>query len=282
ARRFGAERSYTDFDEMLRLEMPDGVVVITPTAVIARVAGSVLRRGFPVLLEKPPGASSRECRQLIKDAAIGGAPNCVSFNRRFCPVLVQGHDEVRRHGPVKGASARMFRLDRKDEDFFFGTGIHSLDALRYLGGEIAMVETDRRVLAKGERPAFTVVIGYENGSVGTLTIRPQCGVQLERYEVFGQQSAVIIHAGVGWLIDKPGRCSAFHAGKPVKLPDPLKPYRGMTGKLYEAATGGFYGSEAAFVESLRIGKALSPTLEESLRSVEIVEAVQAGRNWKAR
>ncbi|MBA2479688.1 MAG: Gfo/Idh/MocA family oxidoreductase [Planctomycetes bacterium] len=282
ARKFGAQRSYTDYVEMLRTEKPDGVVVITPIPVTARVAGSVMRMGFPVLLEKPPGGSSKECRQLIRAAEESGMPNCVSFNRRFCPVLVQGHDEMAKRGPVKGASARMFRLDRTDEEFFFGTGIHSLDTLRYLGGDIVSVETERRVVRAGERPTFSLILGYANGGVGTLTIRPQAGIQLERYEVFGEQSMAIIHAGVGWLIDKPGSCEVYSAGKPVRLPDPLKPYRAFTGKLYDAATGGFYGSEANFVESLRTGNALSPDLAESLQSVEIAEAVQAGRSWKAR
>jgi myo-inositol 2-dehydrogenase / D-chiro-inositol 1-dehydrogenase len=282
ARTFGAGRSYTDYTEMLRVEKPDGVVVITPIPATARVAGSVMRMGFPVLLEKPPGGSSRECRQLIKDAEATGMPNCVSFNRRFCPVLMQGHDEIRKRGPVKGASARMFRLNRSEEEFFFGTGIHSLDALRYLGGDMASVETERRIVRKGERPTYNLIIGYANGGVGTLTIRPQAGVQIERYELFGEQSVAVIEAGVGWLVDKPGACTLYHAGKEVRLADPLKPFRSFTGKLYDAATGGFFGSEANFVESLRTGKPLSPTLAESLQSVEIAEAVQAGRSWKAR
>jgi len=102
--------------------------------------------------------------------------------------------------------------------------------------------------------------------MGTLCVRPQSGVQIERYEAFGEQTTALIQAGVGWLVDKPGNCAVYHAGKPVRLPDPLKPYRGFTGQVYSAATGGFYGSEATFIESLRTGKELSPTLAESLRT----------------
>jgi len=282
AKKFGAQQSYSDYVDMLRTEKPDGVVVITPISATAQVAGTVMRMGFPVLLEKPPGASSRDCRTLIKAAEVSGVPNCVSFNRRFCPVMVQGCSEVHKRGPVKGASARMFRSTRDEPDFVFGTGIHSIDALRYLGGDIATVETERRIVHKGEQPTFTLIIGYTNGGIGTLSIRPQAGIQLERYEIYGDQTVGIIQAGVGWLIDKPGSCTLYQAGKQVRLPDPLKPYRAFSGDLFEAAAGGFYGSEANFVESLRTGKSLAPTVHDSLQSVEIAEAVQAGRNWKAR
>ncbi|HYE07022.1 MAG TPA: Gfo/Idh/MocA family oxidoreductase [Planctomycetota bacterium] len=282
ARTFAAQRWYTDVDTMLSAEKPDGVVVITPIAATARVAGAVLRRGYPVLMEKPPGGSSRECRQLIRAAASTRAPNCVSFNRRFSPVLAQGRDAVRAYGPVKGASARMFRRGRPDPLFFLQTGIHSLDALRHLGGEIAKVAMDRRVMGTDQRPAYALIITYENGAMGTLEVRPEAGLDLERYELFGADSVAIMRSGMGHLIDRPGSCDVYRDGKAVRLPDPLAPFRRMDAKLHEAASGGFYGAQAHFVDALRTGGRLSPTVEESLRSVEIAEAVQAGRDWTAR
>src|SRR5471030_1353629 len=101
AREFGAGASYTDIDEMLRVEKPDGVVVIMPVPVTARVASAVLKKGYPVLMEKPPGASAKECRALIAAAKKGKAPNMVAFNRRYCPVIVQGKQEVAKRGAIK-------------------------------------------------------------------------------------------------------------------------------------------------------------------------------------
>jgi predicted dehydrogenase len=282
ARAFGAKRSYGDALAMLDAEKPDGVVVLVPIAATAAVAGAVLRRGYPTLLEKPPGASSAQCRQLIRDARAGKARDCVSFNRRFCPVLVQGKREILKFGATKGASARMVRTRRTEPDFLFGTGIHSLDALRYLAGDIERVDTDRRTLAGDEQPSFTVTIGYRSGAAGSLCVRPEGGVQLERYELFGNGAVATINAGVGWLVDKPGNCTVYHDNRRVKLPDPLAPYAGFRKDLLDAATGGFYGAEAAFVDSLHRDTRFSPSLEESLPTVEIAEAIQAGRNWRRR
>jgi myo-inositol 2-dehydrogenase / D-chiro-inositol 1-dehydrogenase len=282
AKKFGAKASYNDYRQMLSAEKPDGVVVITPLPVTAPVASDVLRQGYPVLMEKPPGDSVKACRKIIAAAGKLRRQNMVAFNRRYCPVLVQGREEAGRRGAIKGASAQMYRTKREDEIFFFGTGIHSLDALRYLGGEMDYVVNDTRVLARGERPAFSLLIGYRNGAAGTLVIRPQAGVQLERYEVFSADCVTLIKAGVGWLIDTPGSCTVYESNKEVKVPDALKPYARFKGDLRIAAVGGFYGEEARFVAALRGEAPFSPTVEESLQSVEIAEAVQAGKSWKRR
>jgi len=282
ARDFGVSKIYTDFEAMLRIEKPTGALVLTKMQNTASVAGAILRRGIPVLMEKPPGSSARECRQLIRDARTGRASGYVAFNRRFCPVLVAGRDAIVARGRIKGASARMMRASRTDEEFFFGTGIHSLDALRFLGGEIESIDTDRRILVKGERPAFTLMIGYVNGAAGTLSIRPQSGANLEHYDLFGENCTAMINAGSGWELDMPASLAVYHDKKLLRLADPLGKYRRFRSALHAAACGGWYRANERFVASLAGGAKLSPTVEECLPSVEIAEAVQAGRSWKRR
>lgn len=280
AKQFGAKAVYHDIDEMLKQEKPDGVVVLTRTVDMEQAAGSVLRKGFPVLMEKPPGESSRQCRSMIAAAKAGRAKNMVAFNRRFCPVIVQGKKELLKRAPLKGASALMYRHLRDEDDYFYGTGIHSLDALRYLGGDIDSVETTDEPVAKGERPVFTLVINYKNGSSGTLVVRPQAGVQLERYELFAHNTVALIRAGVGWLLDSPGSCTIYENNKQIRISDALAPYRRFDKKLKSAAVSGFFGENAHFVDALRGKAKFAPSLEESLQTVEIAEAVQAGKNWK--
>ncbi len=282
AKEFGIPAVYTDVNTMLRTEKPDGVIVVVPVKFTARVASQVLAAGFPVFLEKPPGASSRECRQIIAAAKKSRKPNVVAFNRRHCPVIVQGKAEILKRGKIKGASALMYRHRREDDDFFYGTGIHSLDALRYLGGDIDRVELDHRTVGKGERPVYTLIVSYKNGGVGTLEIRPQSGAHLERYEIFGTEAIAFVNAGVGWLLDAPGSCTLYDQNKAVKLPNPLAAHAKAKGKLASAIAGGFFGENEAFVNALRGEGAFTPSVEESIQSVEIAESVQAGKSWKRR
>jgi predicted dehydrogenase len=249
----------------------------------AAVAGAILRRGYSVLLEKPPGDSVRACRSIIRAAEAGRAGNMVAFNRRYCPVLIQAKQEALKRGPIKGASARMYRHARDEDGFFFGTGIHSLDALRFLAGDMDAVEPGKRVLVRGERPSFTTFIEYSSGGIGTFVARPQAGLKIERYEVFAHESLALVHAGIfPKYLDGSGACLLYERNQPVRLPDPLARFRAFRGPLRSAAIGGFFGEQERFVMALHGKAAFEPAVAETLQSVEIVEAVQAGRRWKRR
>ncbi|HYF50529.1 MAG TPA: Gfo/Idh/MocA family oxidoreductase [Planctomycetota bacterium] len=282
ARKFKVPAAYHDIDTMLKEEQPDGVVMVMPVPVTPIAVSHVLKKGYKVMMEKPPGDSVKKCMQLVNAAKKSRTKNMVAFNRRFCPVVAQGKEEALKRGKIKGANGLMYRTNREEWEFFIGTGIHSLDAMRFLGGDMERVETDARPLAKKEQRAFSVFIEYSNGGHGTLNIRPQAGVQLERYEVFSPQTTVLIHAGVGWLVDTPGSCTVYEGNKKQKIADALAPYRRYKDPLLEAMVSGFYGENAAFVAALRGEGPFTPSVEESLQSVAICEAVQHGRSWKRR
>jgi len=215
---------------------------------------------------------------LIK--AAGRTPHMVAFNRRRCPVLVQGKEAIAKRGATKGASARMYRHLRAEDGYVYGTGIHSIDALRYLGGEIERLETEMQTFKGDKKPSYTLHLGYKNSAHGTLTIRPESGVQLERYDLFGQEAVALIYAGVGWLVDAPGRCELYVENKLVTLPDPIAKFRKLKDPLPDAVGGGFYGEDEAFIQYLHGKAKLTPTLAESLPSVQIAEAAQAGKRWR--
>jgi len=59
---FGFERSYTDYDAMVRSEDLDGIVAVTPVARTRDIAGDLLAFGPPVPVENPPGRDPRETR----------------------------------------------------------------------------------------------------------------------------------------------------------------------------------------------------------------------------
>src|SRR4030095_9292864 len=58
--RFGFARAWSDVETMLDAEEPDAVVVVVPETATVAVAEAVLRRGLPLLVEKPPGRTAAE------------------------------------------------------------------------------------------------------------------------------------------------------------------------------------------------------------------------------
>ena len=81
AERFGVPASATDYREVL--DRIDAAVVALPNSLHAPVAADLLRRGIPVLVEKPMALSVRECDEMIAAAEAGGAALAVGLDFRF-------------------------------------------------------------------------------------------------------------------------------------------------------------------------------------------------------
>jgi len=96
--RFGCERGYTDYREMLEKEKPDIVLVATPHSAHARVAIDALESGSHVYLEKPMAVSLEEALR-IADAA-----------RRRDRILVVGH--VYRFSPARMTARKVIQGGR--------------------------------------------------------------------------------------------------------------------------------------------------------------------------
>ena len=72
AKRFGADRWYTDVRAMLKAEQLDGVCICGVPQMHFEVGLQVLRRGLPIFVEKPSAMTAREAQRLA-DAATARA-----------------------------------------------------------------------------------------------------------------------------------------------------------------------------------------------------------------
>ncbi|NJL32515.1 MAG: Gfo/Idh/MocA family oxidoreductase [Phycisphaerales bacterium] len=88
AAQFGFKQIYTNLDEMLRVEKPDGCIAITPISVMAEICARVVHAKIPLLMEKPPGATANEARAIVDLVQKADARVMVSVNRRFDPACV--------------------------------------------------------------------------------------------------------------------------------------------------------------------------------------------------
>lgn len=273
-REFGFRRAYTDLDQMLAEERPDACWVVTPIELTRELAGRVIEAGVPTLLEKPPGVSLEEARELAEVAARARAPAMVAFNRRWASPIKQALAWVKEYGPFEYAFARMLRTRRLDERFAYGTGIHLLDCLRALGeaalGPMRAARTVRTAAAAG-RYSFHVDLSFGEGRWGRCDILPTCGAVEESYALYGRDRMIV--AALPWVMGGgrfvPGRAELWLDGKPVEE------------HAYEADPlflhAGFYGEAEEFAAALLEGRRPSPSPQEALSSVALAEAVQEGR-----
>lgn len=264
AERFGFAHTYTDYRAMLDAEAPDAVWVLVPFTLTRQISGFFLAHQVPTFMEKPPGSSVRETRELLEIAQAHGTPNQVAFNRRHAPLIRRMKELMAEGGePVSGLSCQFYRYNRGEDNFAFGTGLHGLDCLRFLGdGEVVSVYT-----RPGVRGSALVRLEYEGGAYGSFEMLPLVGVQSERYTVHAGNRTVVVDGVIGWLTLFPGFLQCFDEGKKTLQIDNA-PQSQPT-----EVVSGFYGESAHFIASLRGLASPAPDLSIALRSVEIAEAV---------
>jgi predicted dehydrogenase len=105
-----------------------------------------------------------------------------------------------------------------------------------------------------------------------MEMLPQVGVQSERYTAHAGDRTVVVDGIIGWLTLFPGFMQRFDGGEITEEVD------NRQSDDPPEMISGFYGESRHFVEALRAGQRPTPDLQTALRSVEIAEAVNAGRS----
>jgi predicted dehydrogenase len=153
--------------------LPDGidaVSVVTPTSFHHQVAGEFLRRGVPVLVEKPMCKTVAEADELIDLAREAGVPVQVGHIERFNPAFEElirrpirpAFIEAERHGPFTGRST--------DIGAVLDLMIHDLDLiLSLVGGPVREVQAVGASVFGGHEDMVNARLVFEAGCVAHVT-----------------------------------------------------------------------------------------------------------------
>ena len=283
--RFGFARSYTDPLAMIEEERPDAAVLVVPDDVTCELGGQVLRRGVPLLIEKPPGRTVEETDRLIAAAEAGGraggppVPHQVAFNRRFVPVV----REARRRLDALGEAADMqhvhyelTRVGRRDADFST-TAIHGLDAVRFLAqsdyAHARFRYQERPALGPGVANVFVDAV-LASGATAHLAFCPAAGVVVERATVHAGAHTLFLRIPMWEGFDSPGRLEHLEDGRLIA--DVAGEATGEGSAAFER--GGFYAEYEAFLGAIAAGRPPAPSLRESRQSVEVAACIRGRKS----
>lgn len=271
---FGFAANYSDFNIMLDEEKPDVVCVVTPVEATFGIVSKVMKRGFAVLLEKPPGKDGQEVRELLSISKRYNIPNRVAFNRRFMPLvrkLKQMMNENIKPGTIQNIEYQMERYNRTDPDFST-TAIHGIDAVRYI------MDCDYKHIKffYQELPELGFNVAnvhmyctFENGANANLHFCPVSGAVNERASINAMDNTFFLQMPMRNCYDWPGKlvhikqnCVAAElSGKEIS--DGEEPFE----------TGGFYYENASFFDLLISGQK-PQEIETTVQSVEVAECIR--------
>lgn len=210
ARKFGFQRTSTDYKGLLGAGDIDAVIIATQHSSHSRMVAEALTSGKAVYVEKPL-AIDRSGLESVSNAIqdSGNSRLMVGFNRRFSPLVREmrkaiGNRDVplvmhyRVHaGQIEAGS---WYLDSQSQGSrFIGEAGHFFDVFSFLSGARPV-----SVYAKPLRPGnitdddlenIAVIVEYDDGSIGNLLYLTQGSMKVpkEYLEVFGGGKTVQLH-----------------------------------------------------------------------------------------
>ncbi len=203
ADQYSIRETRTDYQAMLSHDGLDAVFVLTPPAVTYGVSRDCLAAGVPTLMEKPPGMSTAETRDLLRTARATGAKAMVAVNRRFQPMLNQARAMVERDGPIAVIVAEFYHMSiplyrsmGSSEESLASVitpgSIHTVDLVRYLGGDVREVFAYADNYFDKQRDSFTALIRFERGATALLNYNLTSPVRIEQVSFHGPNASAFV------------------------------------------------------------------------------------------
>ena len=96
ARRYGIEKVYGSFEELVTDPDIDVIDIATPTASHYAIAIAAMQQDKHVIVDKPLALNVAEAEDMVRAAKAAGVVNAVTFNYRYNPLVQQARVMVQR------------------------------------------------------------------------------------------------------------------------------------------------------------------------------------------
>lgn len=296
ARLFGAERSYTDYNDMLRREQLDAVFIVTSydadgTPQFMRLAQECMRAGVHVWTEKPPSASSAEVEETVRVSRETGTFVLVGFKKCFFPAIEKAYEITRKpeFGAVNTIYVRYPQAVPTEEEKAQGCAnrsvrgfldhiVHPMSVVNMMMGRVRTV-----CCLRSEGGGGYGALTFESGATGVIHFAH--GISgtspLERLEVVGSGANVVVDNGIKLTYYRPGgRGPGGYGASPNYIgPDDCAPIHWepefSLGQLYNKGLFllGYYGEVRYFVDCVRSGTPPARCgLDDALEITRVFEA----------
>ncbi len=184
---------YADIREMLDVEKPDAVCVVTPDHMHREHAELCLKAGCHVLMTKPLATNLEDGRAIVRASEKAGVKFMIAHERRFRTrfrtirslleedklgdiILLQMNQISDKRGQFERSP--WYASAEAGRSSIVGTGIHEVDLLRFLiGRPIKSVSAYGNRLGSMEFPkdkTTATVFQFEGGAIGQTAVSYEC------------------------------------------------------------------------------------------------------------
>lgn len=260
ADQIGFARVYESLDALIDDDTVDAVAVLVPPEAAHDVVRRVAEKGVPLFSEKPPGISTVQAQALAHAVTV---PNVLAFNRRFAPLNNTFKQLVGQLESILYVEGQFFRHNRTEPEFMIGTGIHWINFMAYVCGEIESVVT--QAIASPECTTSRVAqLTFADGIPGQLQVLPCTGSNVERLTVHSPSRTLYLH---GPLWDHPGRIIVHDRSQEEVIDLEAE------APLPEVVRLGIVGEWVEFLTKACAGEPTRSTFQNGVNSMWVAEAM---------
>ena len=289
-RKTGCSQLYASYEQLLVDSRVQAVLIAVPDPFHVALAAQALRAGKHVLVEKPLGVSSAECRELVALVRQSGLKLQVGSMKRHDPGLAYARQFIEQRAgrifsvagvyrdtlfrpamqesclapPIAADSPERTASDYKQnrERYNLWTqGAHLFDTLRFLAGDITAVTV--QVARNGGQFTWHGLAEFAGGGCGHFELTcKSCGDRWEQYTVYGESGSVDVRVGLPFY-HRPAQVQAFDGGT----------------QQWSCPLGGhsnaYVNQLEAFGEAIFHDRPTSPDAADGLAVVRLLECVEA-------
>lgn len=259
--RLASDNIHTSLSEV----QPDVIVCTVQPAATAALVKSLLPLGIPLFIEKPPGVSLAEATSLAVASIAANVPTFVAFNRRSIPSIVRLKQWAAQH-PIRFARVEMLRANRLEPDFAIATGIHVLDAARFLIGDPESIAVTPHPRDNSAVCDYSVRLNFSNSTVVEISMMLNTGLRRESY--FLSSEGATAEALLGSAYSSP---LCYQGDRQWSEETIISEHALINDPLVD---GGFIGEYKAFFHALATGSPSPCSLSDAAHSMQLAEAVQ--------
>jgi predicted dehydrogenase len=266
AARFGGN-VYSDLDQMLDAEKPDGVMICVGPAGHAKLAMHVLRRGYPVYTEKPPALSAADALAVARVARETGLLCMTAFKKRYnlaysrAKQWIDSFDANDLYSISIDYCSKQYANQTQERTFLFDFAIHVIDLIGYLFGDVA------EVFAFSKGPdAYAVTLRFVNGAVGSMNLADGRSFIIPTEEV-----EITVRGGNFMTIHNSSSWRITQEEKPTEWREPPT----FTSSGDSGNDTGHLAEIVDFLAALREKRTTRSHIGESYKSMLLYEAIDA-------
>jgi predicted dehydrogenase len=276
-KRFGAVYNTTEFEEILKDERVDVVLIASRHREHAEQTVAALHAGKHVFVEKPMAITEAECREIYRAVEESGKHLTVGFNRRYAPFYVEMKNLLKNRTAPAAVNVRMNSPGMNSRTFWaaepehggaiIGEACHFIDLMSWLLNAEPVAVSAVSMPSDVQEPIgennIAASFRFDDGSIGNLTY---CTVGSA---ATGGELVEVFAPGVGASVED------------FKKLIVKKSHRKTKSRMF--AEKGYFAQMAEFVADLRSGKNPAVTARDGARAtIGALRILESARTGKAR